>query len=245
MKTLNIILLSCFLLSFNAISQNLIEANVENWEYGNAEIGTIDFISGSMLKFGSIDKNGDLAIKLEADFLQKMKDQMEKEQEKSPKGWQASLKTVSGTFSCMSGDLSYKNGESNLSSLPKQLFVFKGDQEILGLLMPASNSAIADYFFTYGEENSGTGKYLEWTYLDEPATVKGDCNTTTFTQMQNESFEATESYSLDLKKGWNLIEYNIANVFEDSSGKVYPKTTEIQLIKHIPSEINWYFLAEK
>ena len=245
MKTLIINLIVCFLFSFNALSQNLIETKVENWEYGSAKIGVLDFISGSVQEFGGIDKNGNLTIELQPNFLQKMKAQMEKEQEKSPEGWQASLKTVSGTFSCLSGGLSYNNGETNLSSLPKQLVVFKGEKEILGLLMPASKKAIADYFFTYGEENSGTGKYIEWTYLDEPATVKGTCINTTFTQAQNESFKASENYSLELKKGWNLIEYHITEVFEDSSGKIYPKTTKIQRIENAPSEINWYFSSEK
>ncbi|PRX44481.1 hypothetical protein [Salegentibacter salegens] len=245
MKALTISLFTCFLFSFNAISQNTIEANVENWEYGTAKIGVLDFISGSTQKFGSIDKNGNLSIELQPNFLQKMKEQMEKEQEKSPEGWKASLKTVSKTFSCFSGDLTYKNGDTNLSSLPKQLVVFKNEKEILGILMPASNKAIADFFFSNSEENSTTGKYLEWTYLDEPATVKGTCNTTTFTQAENESFKAAKTYSLDLKKGWNLIEYHITEVFEDSTGQIYPKTTEIQLIKNIPSEINWYFSAEK
>ncbi|PKD21467.1 hypothetical protein APR41_00315 [Salegentibacter salinarum] len=245
MKTLILSLLTCFLFSFNAISQNLIEANVENWEYGTAKIGVLDFISGSTQEFGSIDENGNLTLELQPGFLQKMKEQMEKEQEKSPDDWQASLKTVSGTFPCLSGGLSYKNGETNLSSLPRQLVVFKNEKEILGLLMPASNKAVADFFFTFSEKNSDTGKYLEWTYLDEPATVEGTCINTTFTKNQNESFKASKNYSLDLKEGWNLIEYHITEVFEDSTGKIFPKTTEIQRIENIPSEINWYFSAEK
>ncbi len=245
MKTLYIIFTSCFLLSFSALSQNLIEANIENWEFGNAKIGTLDFITGETQEFGSIDKSGNITIKLEPDFLQKMKEQMEKEQEKAPEGWKASLKTVSRTFSCLSDDLSFENGDTNLSSLSKQLFVFKGDKEILGFLMPASNEAIANYFFSYGEKNTDMGKYLEWTYLDEPAVVNGTCSTTIFGQTENESYKATKNYSLDLQKGWNLIEYHIKEVFEESTGKIHPKTTEVRLIENIPSEINWYFSPEK
>lgn len=245
MKAINIILIVSFLLGFNARSQNLIEANLENWKYGTAKIGVLDFMTGEIQEFGNINKTGNIQIKLESNFLQKMKAQMDKEQEKAPEGWKASLKTVSGTFSCLSDDLSFQNGETNLSSLPKQLFVFKGSKEILGLLMPASNKAIANYFFTYGEENCKTGKYLEWTYLDKPAKVNGTCSTTTFTQTENESYKATRIYSLDLKAGWNLIEYHITEVYEESSGKFHPKTTEIKLIENIPSNINWYFSPEK
>lgn len=53
--------------------------------------------------------------------------------------------------------------------------VFKKDKEILGLFMPTTNKAIADFFFAYSEENSDIGKYLDWTYLDESAIVEGTC----------------------------------------------------------------------
>jgi len=245
MKKFNFLLVACLLFSLSSMSQNTIEAKVENWEYDAAKIGVLDFMSGEVQEFGSISKEGNIEIQLETNFLEKMKQEMEKEQQKAPEGWKASLKTVSGTFSCMANDLTYENGETNLSSLPRQLFVFTGDKEILGLLMPASTKAIANYFFSYGEENCSTGKYLEWTYLNEPAKVNGTCSNTTFTQTADESYEATETYSLDLQKGWNLIEYNITEVFEESSGNIHPKTTEVQLIKNIPSEISWHFSPEK
>jgi len=244
MKTLIIILVAFLSSLFNTLAQKTIEAKVENWQYGEAGIGSLDFISGEIQEFGRIDKQGNLKIELQDNFLQRMKEQMEKEQEKAPEGWKASLKTVQGTFSCMAGDLSITNAETNLSSLPKQLYVFKSENEILGLLMPTSNQAIANYFQSYGQENTQKGKYLEWTYLDEPASVNGSCSTNTFTQ-DSQSFEDVRKYALELKKGWNLIEYEITEVFEESSGKIHPKTTVIQHIENIPAEINWYFSPEK
>ena len=244
MKTINIILIVCLLFGINVQSQNLIEARLDNWEHGEADLGVIDFITGEAQKFGSIDEDGNIQIKLEANFLQKMKDQMEKEQEKAPKGWKAALKNVSGTFACFSDDLTYSNGKANLSSLPKYLVVYRDKKEVLGGIIAASNKPIADYFFSYGDLNCETGKYLEWTYLDEPAAVEGTCSITTFTQIQDESFEETTDYSLDLKEGWNLIEYQITEVFEGADGKVQPKTTKVQRIENIPSDINWYFLQE-
>jgi hypothetical protein len=245
MKTTNIILIVCLLFGISVQSQNLIEARLENWEYGEADIGVIDFITGDAHKFGSIGEDGNIQITLEANFLQKMKDQIGKEQEKAPKGWKASLKNVSGTFDCFLDDLTYTNEEANLSSLPKLLVVYRDKKEVLGELMAASNQQVANYFFSYGDLNCETGKYLEWTYLDEPAKVEGTCSTTNFTQIQDESFEATRDYSLDLKEGWNLIEYQITEVFEGADGKVQPKTTKIQSIENIPSDINWYFLQEQ
>jgi hypothetical protein len=123
----------------------------------DAKIGTLIFVSGEIHEFGSINKNGNIAIKLQKPIFFKMREQLEKEQEKAPEGWKTSLKTVSGTFSYLSEDLSFKNADTNLSSFPRQLFVFKGGKEILGLLMPASNEAFANYFFSYGEENCGKG----------------------------------------------------------------------------------------
>ena len=245
MKAIILIFGLCLSINSQSIAQNIIEARLENWEHGNAQVGALDFISGEIQEFGSIDKEGNLRIELFPDFLQKMKEQMEKEQEKAPDGWKASLKTLSGSFSCFGGNLIYENGDTNLSSLPKQLFVFKGEKEILGMLMAATNEAIANYFFTYADENTGKGKYLEWTYLNEPASVMGTCNSTSFTQTENETFENISDYSLELKKGWNLIEYHITEIFEDSSGKIHPKTTKIQNIQNIPSEIKWYFSPEK
>ncbi|HKL37182.1 MAG TPA: hypothetical protein VJ899_12890 [Salegentibacter sp.] len=242
MKTINLILIACFLFGLNVQSQEVIEARLENWEYGEADLGVIDFITGEAQKFGSIDEDGNIQIKLESNFLQKMKEQMEKEQEKAPKGWKAALKNVSGTFDCFLDDLTYTNGEANLSSLPKHLVVYRDKEEILGGLMAASNKPIANYYYSAGELNCKTGKYLEWTYLEKPAMVKGTCTTKNFTRIEGESFEAKRDYSLDLKEGWNLIEYNITEVFEGATGKVQPKTTKIQRIENIPSNVNWYFV---
>lgn len=80
-----------FLLNFQKKSQNLIEANIENWEYGNGKIEILDFISGKFQEFVTIDQNGNLEIEL-ANFLQKKKEQRKKEQEKALEGWEASLK---------------------------------------------------------------------------------------------------------------------------------------------------------
>jgi len=53
----------------------------------------------------------------------------------------------------------------------------------------------------------------------------------TYTQTENESFKAARNYSLDLQKGWNLIEYHITEIFEESSGKIILKLQRFNLLK--------------
>lgn len=242
MKPIYFFLFLWLLLGNNVQAQQLIKAHLDNWNHGEVNVGTIDFITGKAHKLGSIDTDGNLQIELQKNFLQKMKEKMQKEQENAPKGWKAALKTVSNTYSCFPEDLTYSNPNAALSSLPKLLVVYTDKKEILGELMAASKLSIANYFFSYGDLNCQTGKYLEWTYLDEPASVNGVCSITTYTLTKDESFKATNEFSLNLKQGWNLIAYQITEIFEGASGKVQPKTTKINRLENIPENINWYFL---
>lgn len=231
-----LIMLLCFS-TFPLKAQGEISGQIENWNDAEAKIIFVDIFSGYTRELGKIEKDGTLIIPLEEDFLTSIKAEMKKEQEKAPENSKISLKNVKKSYSCQNGDLEYQNPEAPITGLPKHLYVVKEEKEMLGLLMPASSKSIAQYVSS--GKNAETGKYLEWVYLDEEAEVKGDCYSHGFTD--NATFKEIHHFDLYLKQGWNIVQYEIQETFEDETGKTYPKEIEWTSVEKIPEDIKWIF----
>ncbi|GHA48432.1 hypothetical protein GCM10007103_31640 [Salinimicrobium marinum] len=245
MKYLFIVFL--FLLSFQqqTEAQEKITGSIAGWQQGEAKIMFIDMFSGCMRELGSIDAEGNFEIPLEKDFFTSVKAAMQKEQEKAAENGTISLKDLQGTFSCDKGKPEYINPETKLTSLPQHLMVarVKGEKELLGMLSPVSNPVIAKWLLSYKQENTGKGKYFEWVYLEDEAAVKGSCYSHGFTN--NDVIEQHHEFDMDLKKGWNMVQHEILEIFEDEQGKIIPEQIEITTITEVPEDVQWIFVPSK
>lgn len=238
-----VLLLSCFLMfQHHTQAQEKVTGSINNWHEGEAKIMFIDMFSGYTREFGTIDANGNLEIPLQENFLSLVKEAMEKEQKKASENRVISLKDLQGTYSCDVGDLEYENPGTKLSSLPQHLMVVPvgGEKRILGILSPASDPAIAQWIASNKRESTKQGKYMEWVFLEEEARVNGECYSHTFTN--DDVIQEDYQYDLDLKKGWNLVQYEIQEIFEDSQGKTYPKRIEVTTITEVPEDVEWTFI---
>lgn len=237
-----ILLFSLFCFPHETEAQETITGSIDGWQQGEAEIVFMDMFSGYTKELGKIDADGNLEIPLEPNFLATIKEAMKKEQEKASENQVISLKDLEGTYSCDVGELEYDNPETILTALPQQLMVAvtEGEKRMLGMLSPVSNPAIAKWLLSYKQESTGKGKYLEWVYLEDEAVVKGDCYSHGFTN--NDVIQQDHHFDLDLKKGWNLVQHEIQETFEDEQGKLYPKEIEVTTITEVPEDIEWTFV---
>lgn len=149
----------------NLLSQEMISGKLNNWQNSDAKIVNLDLFTGDTRYFGEIDEEGNIKIPLKKNFLSKIKKELKKKQEEATDNQKITLKTLQGTYSCLSGDLSYENAENNLTALPKMFFVMNAEEDLIGLLMPVSNPAIAKWHSSFGKQNTGKGKYVEWVYF--------------------------------------------------------------------------------
>ena len=218
-------------------AQEMITGTLENWENSEAKIVNLHLFSGYTREIGSIDRAGNLEIPLQEDFLSLVREEMKKELEKAAENETLSLKDLQGTYSCQSGDLNFQNPETNLTGLPKQFYVMKGEKEMLGILMPVSDPSIAKWVASFGEESVSKGKYVEWVYFDEEAGVTGECYNHKFAD--NDTFKENHTYNLEFKEGWNMVQNEILETYEDQSGKSYPKEISWSIVNKIPEDIQW------
>lgn len=129
-----------------------------------------------------------------------------------------------------------------MSSLPQHLMAMPvgGEKHILGMLSPASDPAIAQWIASYKQESTAKGKYMEWVFLEEEARVNGKCYSHTFTN--DDVIQEDYQYDLDLKKGWNLVQHEIQEIFKDSQGKIYPKEIIVTTVTEMPEDVEWTFI---
>lgn len=61
----------------------------------------------------------------------------------------------------------------------------------------------------------------------------------------DQMYTRNTSYNLDLKPGWNLIKYEISEIFTDEGGKTYPVRESYTSISELPSDLQYVFLPER
>ena len=245
MKRTILLLSLFFILSQNiSVAQEIITAKIENWDYSEGKVVSLNLFSGETRDFGEIDSSGTIKIPLQDDFLSKVREEMKEKEESNPDNVKISLKNLKGTYSCTTGDLTYSDENLSLTGLPKMFFVTNAKNDIIGLLMPVSNPAIAEHHASFGKESTGKGKYVQWVYFEDKARVSGKCSTTKFayTDSTHTSFQENRHLDLNFKRGWNLVEHDIQEIFKDSSGKIYPKRINSHVVETMPKDVQWTFI---
>jgi hypothetical protein len=115
-----------------------------------------------------------------------------------------------------------------------------------GYVMMTSSREFAEVLMSYGQENAVKGYVLDWYYFEDDVSVTGSCDIESYTMTQKEEdvYVQKTNYDLQLKKGWNIVKYEYADLYEDSSGKIYPKVINYETIDAIPEETGFYFFSE-
>lgn len=224
-------------------SQLLLEGKIKNWNKGEGRLVFQDMITGDLTDMGSIDEKGGIKIPLSPNFKEEVDLMVEKALENAPQGWSMRKNTVASTFNCNPEEIKITNGEAEVLGLPELMLTDKDGMVENGYLYASNNRQVAGWANSWGMDNAGKGYHLRWFFVEEDASVNGECSTLTYTYYGDESYEDLTIVKLELKKGWNTIKTKFEELFTDQNGKIYSSRTVISRIDELPEDLDWFALG--
>lgn len=227
----------------NAIfAQGAITGNIPDWPNGSGEVALV--MMGPPVLLGTFDEQGRLEIPLPPDFLAQAQKQIEEANAAASGGWEASLPILGDRYSCPGGALEVTGGDQPISGFPAMGsfdLLSMEKEERYGYLMAASSRDFAEGMEPY---NFKPGYFLEWHFVEEPASVKGSCSSDAYAMNAEELYTATMEYDLDFIKGWNIVKYEILEVFTDREGNSYPMKEKYTALGEMPADVQFIFMPD-
>ncbi|MBD1261595.1 hypothetical protein HZY62_13405 [Maribacter polysiphoniae] len=117
-----------------------------------------------------------------------------------------------------------------------------------GLLSMVTDEALVPWLEDTYSNNAVTGSYFELVYMESDFNYQGEC-TSTVSNTENDTIITTYSYDLQLKAGFNFIEYKIESVLEHAIPSMYeegvfdnimkPSKIKVTSTQSVPPTIKW------
>lgn len=211
------------------------------------EVLSEDFMTGEVLKWGEVDE-GEVSIKLELDYMDKVLLEAQKQQKDAPKGWTMSFHTVGSKHECskysFENTIEIENQDARMFGLPPFFVGEESTQTNHGTMYITSNSDVANWLDSYQMGNAATGFYIEWVYVEKESSVKGNCNVLTMTGHEDEEVVISTVYDLNFEEGWNVLIFSIDEVFNSASGRVFLTKMSISTSVFMPEGAQVFLLND-
>lgn len=117
-----------------------------------------------------------------------------------------------------------------------------------GLLSMVTDEALVPWLEDTYSNNAVTGSYFELVYMESDFNYQGEC-TSTVSNTENDTIITTYNYDLQLKAGFNFIEYKIESVLEHTIPSMYeegvfdnimkPSKIKVTSTQSVPPTIKW------
>jgi len=226
-------------LSLLIYAQESFSGIVENWNYGSAKI-----MGDNKTVVGNIDGKGAFNIPLKTAFLQELKKQREKEMPYMPDGLMG-IPTLSNLFSCLGTALEVQNtnqavGQLSLSNTYALKKTTK-DRFSIATMVASSSQEFAKYRAYRGQITAVKGYSVDYYYVAEPAVINGKCERNR--RYGKDKVQTTKNYKLNFKKGWNLVLFEIEDVFTDTAGNTHPKIINYKTIDKMPENLRYNIIV--
>ncbi|MGB5664958.1 hypothetical protein [Eudoraea sp.] len=238
--------LPCLLIALFSVglhAQNTLSGNLNGWEPASAEI-----ITGmnAPIQIGAIAENGEFTIELTKDFVEKTLQGIDGFNENSD-AWKSSLSTIEKAFACNSETVALENADQpilSVSNLGNYGLANIEDRKMYGSFMIVNNKDFAEGFRAFGKYENKKGYYLDWYYFEKAATVKGECSMESYALNQEESYIGKNIYDLNFKPGWNIVKYEVLELFEDRDGKTYEALVLWETLDEMPADVQYIYFAK-
>lgn len=227
-------------------AQKTFSGTLTDWSGDSADVVSIISMDGEPLPVGEIQESGEFKISLEDNFLEKIEKAMGAYNEGQSQG-EMTLNTLEKAFSCYEDGLQVENGDQKavtLGFMGSFTIANIAKKKMYGDFMISNSADFARAFPFYDDKEPVKGYYLDWYYVKEPATVKGECSVKTYALNQKEFYNKIISYQLDFKKGWNVVKISADAIFTDRDGKKYVSQWTYTTLPEIPAETKYIFLKE-
>jgi len=225
-------------------AQQSVTWSLPDWEYGSGTIFT------GLMKptaVGTVDESGNAEVPLKSDYLSEVKEQVARENADDSNKWKSALLTLDKFYNCHTETVEIVNGDQPFTGLSTMGFFMLGNMEkeqYFGDVMPASSMEFAEALRNPGSYSYKEGYNLDWYYLDEEASIKGTCTMESVAVTMDETYMHTSNYDLDFKPGWNLVKYEIQELFTDREGNTYIKNDRYSILPEIPAEVGFQFFPK-
>jgi len=245
MKNLLIILTLVLTSSLSCKAQQKLTGTLQSWDHGKADLIISAF--GEPFILGSIEESGIFTIPLTDDIPNKTKKAMEAYNERSS-GGRFGVSTVKRAFSCSTGDsLEVVNGEQKPTTLTSMGGIMIGSleqQKLYGNFMAADSRPFAEAYRTFRKKDVVKGFFLDWYYLEEPASLRGTCAIKAYALNQKDNYQKTLAYDLNFKKGWNIVKISLDETYTDSDSKSYAAKWSYRTVREMPKETQFIFFED-
>ncbi|MEA1787209.1 hypothetical protein U1E44_13995 [Arenibacter sp. GZD96] len=239
--------LAFLLSSLYANSQLYVGGSINNWNKDEALLVSQDFMTGEMETWGKVDANGEAQLELAYDFMTLLQEKAEEAKKDAPEGWSLKFKTVADTFgsdsSSFPGEFTFENGDAVVAGVPDLIVGNEEKKEKYGVLYLANSPEMAKWLYNYQMGSGTQGYYIRYYFVEKDATAKGQVSIPTVSHSGEEYDNITE-VDLQLEEGWNMIKYEIAEVFTSSDGTVYPSKTVLTRERFLPEGLQWLVLDD-
>ena len=233
------------LLTINLIlPQNSVTGTISGWETSSADI-----VTGmqSPIAIGTVSEDGSFILNLTPEFTAQTQKGID-EFNKNSAEWKTSVMTLEKAFACYSDSLAVTNGNVpviKLSNFGGYDVADPKEKKIHGSFMIVNNKEFAETYRSYGQYNAIPGYFLDWFYFAEPSSVIGECTTPAYAVNQEETYKAITDYQLDFKAGWNLVQYEIAEIFTDKEGLTYALKTNYKTLDTLPEGVQYIYFEDQ
>lgn len=233
--------LVCFLsiLNFQLIAQETLSGHISDYTEGKGLIISYDIVTGDKYTWGKIDNEGMITVPLSDTYLDEIKKMAAKAQKKAPKGFTLKLPTVEDTFTCRFPDVEFENPHCLVSGLPDLILSNRRKKARNGSIYATNSPSIANWLHHDQQGDIGLGYYLQFYFAEDKASARGTCMRTTYTGSGEENFDAFTIYDLGLEKGWNIVKFEIEEVFRSLNGVVFPEVIKVTKLGILPDDLEW------
>jgi hypothetical protein len=240
MKTIYVLFsLSILNSHLGAIAQGTLAGNISDYTDGKGLIISYDIVTGDKYTWGTIDEDGLISVPLSDSFLDEIKKMAAKAQKKAPRGFTLKLPTIQDKFTCRYPDIDFENPGYLVSGLPDLMLTDNKKKAENGRIYAVNKPLIANWLHNDQKGDIEVGYYLMFYFSEEKASAKGTCMTATYTSLGDENFDKFTLYELELEKGWNIVQYQIEEVFESKNGGFFPEVIKVTKLANLPDDLIW------
>lgn len=225
MKIFKLIILFLFISGYSHS-----QAKLDDYNLGNLDFNIIIFPFGmeNPIKIGKVTKTGDINFDFPKELPKLLKDDKESE---SSKLWYTLFSQCDNAQDMVSEKdniFSFDTGALSLST---------NDNPYAGVVTMVSDENLMPWIEDPSYMEPVFDSYFELIYVAKPYQYKGNCDTSRMMDEGEEDVKIDYTYNLNLKAGFNFIEYKIENIHKTDPNVMasFPDKVSITSVEGIPN----------
>ena len=229
MKTLLFILLSIISVSFG-ISQN--QPKLDSYPFKDLEVNIVIFSFGmeKPIKIGTIMKSGEINFEFPTELPKSFKEDTDSFMQDIAYTVFDVCDNAKKIISEHENPASFEVGGISLST---------NDNPYAGIIYAVSDKALMPWVDDPNYEEPTLASYFELVYVASAFQFEGDCIQTQSSMSEDPDMEIAYSFNLNLKTGFNFIEYKIESIHKTDPKVMasFPDKVSITSVDGVPNSI--------